>query len=74
VLVRQLARTPGDPRMLRLAGEHALRRGRMAEAVDHYHAAMAADPQLGNDPELTSHLALAEAAQRGASPGGFFRP
>jgi tetratricopeptide (TPR) repeat protein len=72
VVARQLERAPGDPRLLRLAGEHALRRGRMAEAIEHYRAAMAADPQLGNDPELTSHLALAELAQRRGSPPGFF--
>lgn len=75
VIARQLSSAPGDPGMLRLAGEHALRRGRIAEAIDHYRAAIAADPQLGNDPELSSHLALAELAQRRGSPaGGFLRP
>ena len=74
VVAHALERAPGDPQMLRLAGEHALRRGRLTEAIDRLRAAMAADPQLRNDPELASHLALAELGLRHGPRTGFFAP
>jgi len=53
---------PDDPVLLRLAGEHALRRGHLTEAVRWLRASLDHDAALRNDAEFMAHLFYAERA------------
>jgi tetratricopeptide (TPR) repeat protein len=53
---------PDDPALLRRAGEHALRRGNLAEAARWLRASLDHDSALRDDREFMAHLFYAERA------------
>src|SRR5262249_17872512 len=55
---------PEDPILLRRAGEHALRRGHLAEAATWLRASLDHDAALRNDGEFMAHLSYVERAAR----------
>src|SRR5262249_1004276 len=54
---------PDDPALLRLAGEHALRRGHVADAQRWLRASLDHDSALRDDVEFMAHLFYAEGAR-----------